>query len=84
MKPNILLVIAAATIDLSVTSGAFPPSAVGYEGGELSPNPYSVFVPDYGELIFETASIPYLRSQKPKSGSRVSGGISTIQIRHWT
>lgn len=55
MKPKIPLATAAAIIGLSAMCGAFTLDAVGYEGGELSPNPYSVLVPGYGELIFETA-----------------------------
>ena len=33
--------------------GAFTLDAVGYEGGVLNQNPFSVFVPGYGELVFE-------------------------------
>ncbi len=36
------------------TGSAFTLDAVGYEGGVLSRNPFSVFVPGYGELVFET------------------------------
>jgi hypothetical protein len=33
--------------------GAFTLDAVGYEGGVLSQNPFSIFIPGYGELVFE-------------------------------
>lgn len=36
-------------------ASAFTLDAIGYDGGALSPNPYSVFVPGYGEIVFEAA-----------------------------
>jgi hypothetical protein len=50
---NPLLVALAASIP-AISSG-FTLDAVGYGGSELSLNPVSVFVPGYGELIFEAA-----------------------------
>ncbi|MEY3896842.1 MAG: hypothetical protein RLZZ214_2362 [Verrucomicrobiota bacterium] len=54
MKMNIPL-IAALVAGLPMAASAFTLDAVGYEGSELSLNPVSVFVPGYGELIFEAA-----------------------------
>ena len=48
--------VAALLIGLPAISGAFTLDAVGYGGSELSLAPYSVFVPGYGELVFEAAA----------------------------
>jgi PEP-CTERM motif len=56
MKTTSLLATAAFAVVTSISSQAFTLDAVGYEGGELSPAPWSVSVPGYGELIFETAA----------------------------
>lgn len=46
--------IACALLGLvPVVGHAFTLDAVGYEGGVLSQNPFSIFVPGYGELVFE-------------------------------
>ncbi len=37
----------------SAVGNAFTLDAVGYEGGVLNQNPFSIFVPGYGELVFE-------------------------------
>jgi hypothetical protein len=50
-----LLLVAALVAGLPVISSAFTLDAVGYEGDVLSLNPESVFIPGYGELIFEAA-----------------------------
>ena len=55
MKMKIPLLIAALVVGMPMASSAFTLDAVGYEGGELSLNPVSVFVPGYGVLIFEAA-----------------------------
>jgi hypothetical protein len=47
--------IAALLLGIPTISGAFTLDAIGYEGGELSDNPVSIFVPGYGELIFQAA-----------------------------
>jgi hypothetical protein len=52
MKMKTPLVAALLGMTLSVGS-AFTLDAVGYEGGILEQNPFSVFVPGYGELVFE-------------------------------
>lgn len=46
-----------AAMFLTVVSSvhAFTLDAVGYEGGVLELNPFSVFVPGYGEIVFEAA-----------------------------
>ena len=36
-------------------ANAFTLDPVGYDGGALLPNPFSVFVPGYGEIVFEAA-----------------------------
>ncbi len=54
MKMKIPL-IAALVAGMPVISSGFTLDAVGYAGSELSLNPVSVFVPGYGELIFEAA-----------------------------
>jgi hypothetical protein len=54
MKMKIPL-IAAFVAGMPVISGGFTLDAVGFGGSELSLNPVSVFVPGYGELIFEAA-----------------------------
>lgn len=48
--------IAALLLGMPAISGAFTLDAVGYGGSELSLTPYSVFVPGYGELVFEAAA----------------------------
>lgn len=45
--------VAALFAAASSIGHAFTLDAVGYEGGVLSQNPFSVFVPGYGELVFE-------------------------------
>ncbi len=52
MKIPLLAVLLAG---LPCAASAFTLDAVGYGGSELSLNPVSVFVPGYGELIFEAA-----------------------------
>ncbi len=47
--------VAALLIGMQAISSAFTLDAVGYEGTEISTNPLSVFVPGYGELVFEAA-----------------------------
>lgn len=47
--------VAALLAGMPAISSAFTLDAVGYGGSELSLNPQSVFVPGYGELIFEAA-----------------------------
>jgi len=54
MKMKIPLIVAFAASIPAIASG-FTLDAVGYDGFELSLNPLSVFVPGYGELIFEAA-----------------------------
>jgi len=54
MKKKIPLVAVLSLAAASIGS-AFTLDAVGYEGGVLQQNPYSVFVPGYGELVFEAA-----------------------------
>lgn len=48
--------VAALLAGMPAICGAFTLDAVGYGGSELSLNPHSVFVPGYGELIFEAAA----------------------------
>ncbi len=48
--------VAALLLGMPAISSAFTLDAVGYGGGELSSTPYSVFVPGYGELVFEAAA----------------------------
>jgi hypothetical protein len=55
MKMKIPLLIAVLVAGLPLASSAFTLDAVGYDGGELSLNPVSVFVPGYGAVIFEAA-----------------------------
>ena len=51
------LSLAAMLLGLCAPAGfAFTLDAVGYEGGVLSQNPFRVFVPGYGELVFEAAA----------------------------
>lgn len=52
MKTKIAL-IAALAVGMPMAASAFTLDAVGYSGSELSLNPVSIFVPGYGELIFE-------------------------------
>ncbi len=54
MKMKIPL-LAVLTACLPAISSGFTLDAVGYGGSELSLNPVSVFVPGYGELVFEAA-----------------------------
>lgn len=52
MKLKSLLV--AAVFGATLSAGkAFTVDAVGYAGGVLESNPFSIFVPGYGELVFE-------------------------------
>lgn len=54
MNTNLKLPLLAALVaGLPMAAGAFTLDAVGYEGGELSLSPLSVFVPGYGFVIFE-------------------------------
>lgn len=55
MKLKSLLVAALFGANLTVGS-AFTLDAVGYEGGTLENNPFSIFVPGYGELVFEAVN----------------------------
>ena len=55
MKIKSLLIISAFVASSSISTQAFTVDAVGYEGGELATAPWSVSVPGYGELIFESA-----------------------------
>jgi hypothetical protein len=55
MKLKSLLVAALFSATLTVGS-AFTLDAVGYEGGTLENNPFSIFVPGYGELVFEAVN----------------------------
>lgn len=54
MKMKTPLVAVLSIAAMSVGS-AFTLDAIGYGGGVLEQNPYSVFVPGYGELVFEAA-----------------------------
>ncbi|RYG96814.1 MAG: hypothetical protein EON58_11195 [Alphaproteobacteria bacterium] len=47
--------VAAFVAGMPMVSSAFTLDAAGYSGAEVSLNPVSVFVPGYGELIFEAA-----------------------------
>jgi len=53
MKMKLPLLLAAIALGMPAISNAFTLDAVGYGGSELALNPQSVFVPGYGELIFE-------------------------------
>ena len=55
MKLKTPLLAVLFGIPLSV-GNAFTLDAVGYSGGNLEPMPFSVFVPCYGEVMFETGS----------------------------
>ena len=55
MKMKIPLV-AALLVGMPAIAGAFTLDAVGYEGFDLAVSPGSVFVPGYGELVFEALS----------------------------
>lgn len=55
MKLKNLLVAASFGATLTIGS-AFTLDAVGYEGGVLESNPFSIFVPGYGELVFEAVN----------------------------
>ena len=48
--------VAALLLGMHAISSAFTLDAVGYGGSELALNPVSVFVPGYGELVFEAAT----------------------------
>jgi hypothetical protein len=48
-----ILLLAALVAGSPMASSAFTLDAVGYEGGELSLSPMSIFVPSYGMVIFE-------------------------------
>lgn len=52
MKTKTPLVAVLFGTALSIAN-AFTLDSVGYDGGALSPNPFSVFVPGYGEILFE-------------------------------
>jgi hypothetical protein len=52
MKTPLVAVLSIAAMSIG---SAFTLDAVGYGGGVLEQNPYSVFVPGYGELVFEAA-----------------------------
>ena len=52
MKTLIPWFAAVSAIAVNVSS-AFTLDAVGYQGGELPLNPLSIFVPGYGEVVFE-------------------------------
>jgi hypothetical protein len=52
MKITTPLIAVLSAMAMSIGS-AFTLDAVGYTGGALSQNPYSVFIPGYGELVFE-------------------------------
>lgn len=54
MKMKTPLVAAVSLAAMSIGS-AFTLDAVGYVGGVLDQNPFTVFVPGYGELVFEAA-----------------------------
>lgn len=45
--------VAALMLGMHAMAGAFTLDAAGYEGGELSSTPFSVFVSGYGELQFQ-------------------------------
>lgn len=54
---NMKTPLLAALLGIPWTVGnAFTLDAVGYSGGTLDPHPYSVFVPCYGEVVFDTGS----------------------------
>lgn len=55
MKMKTPLLLAALAAGFPAISSGFTLDAVGYDGTGLSLNPVSVFVPGYGELIFEAA-----------------------------
>jgi hypothetical protein len=54
MKRTFVLVAAAVIVSIHLSS-AFTLDAVGYNGSELAQTPASIFLPGYGELIFEAA-----------------------------
>jgi uncharacterized protein (TIGR03382 family) len=54
MKIKSALVVWLLGLSIPAAS-AFTLDAVGYEGGILTDNPFSIFVPGYGELIFQAA-----------------------------
>lgn len=47
--------IAAALLVVASSAQAFTLDAVGYEGGVLEQSPFSVFVPGYGEIVFQAS-----------------------------
>ncbi len=55
MKTKKWLVAALFAASVAV-GGAFTLDAVGYAGGTLEQTPFSVFIPGYGELVFEAVT----------------------------
>lgn len=53
MKFRTSLIVAMLAL-MPCFCGAFTLDAVGYSGSELSSAPYSMFVPGYGEIVFQT------------------------------
>ncbi|MES2660069.1 MAG: PEP-CTERM sorting domain-containing protein [Verrucomicrobiota bacterium] len=47
--------VAALLLGMPAISSAFTLDFAGYQGGDLSTNPVSIFVPGYGELVFQAA-----------------------------
>jgi hypothetical protein len=47
--------VAAMLLTVVSSVQAFTLDAVGYEGGVLEQNPFSIFVPGYGEIVLEAA-----------------------------
>jgi hypothetical protein len=47
--------VAAMLLMVASSVHAFTLDAVGYEGGVLEQNPFSITVPGYGEIVFEAA-----------------------------
>jgi hypothetical protein len=68
--------MAALVIGLPMASSAFTLDPVGYEGSELSPDPLSISVPGYGELIFEAAVGTVLVVSSAYENDNESGGPS--------
>jgi hypothetical protein len=52
MKISTPLIAVLSAMAWSI-GNAFTVDAVGYSGAVLSQNPYSIFIPGYGELVFE-------------------------------
>lgn len=75
---KITLLVASVCVGVNTVAGAFNLDVVGYDGTEVNPSPLAIFLPGYGEVVFEAADASVLVVNSAYQNNNPLAGSSLI------